>query len=96
MVDAGSCRQGAYDPLHDDPFAPGDGLARPVLSFFEAATVVVSLDDRPVRARFSAGKCGAARDQADTPAHSHNATGAHNATGSLSCSASMALYAMLD
>lgn len=55
VVDPASCKLGPYDREHDDPFAPGAGMARPCLAFFEGATLVVDLEARPVIARFTAG-----------------------------------------
>ncbi|KAI3438313.1 hypothetical protein D9Q98_000747 [Chlorella vulgaris] len=57
VVDALSCLLGPYNPQADDPFAPGQGPARPVLTFSEAATAIVDISSRPVRARFSATGC---------------------------------------
>lgn len=57
VVDALSCLLGPYNPQADDPFAPGQGPARPVLTFSEAATAIVDISSRPVRARFSASEC---------------------------------------
>lgn len=58
VVEASSCRLGPFDPQRDDPYAPAGAGARPCLAFFEGATAVVALEERPVRARFRAGAEG--------------------------------------
>lgn len=52
VIDATQCQLGGYDPQADDPFAQPGGFARPVLSFYESATLVLHLEQRPARARF--------------------------------------------
>ncbi len=54
MVDAAQGRAGRYDPHQDDPFPLPGGLPRMVLAFYEAATLVVHLEQRPAVARFRA------------------------------------------
>ncbi|PRW57384.1 F-box only 31-B-like [Chlorella sorokiniana] len=54
VADATSCRMGPYDRDTDDPFAPGPGLARPCLAFFQHGTALVDVEARPVLARFRA------------------------------------------
>ncbi|KAI7846062.1 hypothetical protein COHA_000428 [Chlorella ohadii] len=54
VADATSCRLGPYSRDTDDPFAPGPGLARPCLAFYQHGTVLVDVEARPVVARFRA------------------------------------------
>ncbi|GAB4818743.1 hypothetical protein N2152v2_005789 [Parachlorella kessleri] len=54
VVDAAQGRVGRYDPHQDDPFPLPGGLPRMVLAFYEAATLVVHLEQRPAVARFRA------------------------------------------